>query len=115
MIGVLEILVNGTLFNHTSLGNSTKEIGSVTFALEENSGVSATFPSEISVSFNAVKQMMAINLALPDEYKNKTKGLFGVWNDNPDDDYTLPDGSKISSSSNDSTIHYKFGLKCEYE
>lgn len=59
--------------------------------------------------------MMTIELALPEEFKTKTKGLFGVWNDDPSDDFTLPDGGKISIESNDSTIHYDFGLKCKYE
>ena len=94
--------------------NSTTEIGSISIAREENGGVSATFPSGITVSFSAVKGMMAIVLAAPDSFKNKTIGLLGVWNDNPDDDFTLPDGSILPSSSNDSTIHYEFGLKCKY-
>lgn len=113
LIGELQVLVNGSVTDHKRLGNSSREIGSVTLLLEEDNGISATFPSGISLSVRSVKQMLAINLALPDEFKSKTKGLFGVWNDDPNDDFTLPDGSSIPISSNDSTIHYKFGLKCK--
>ena len=49
-----------------------------------------------------------------DDYKNTTKGLLGTWNDNPDDDYTLPDGTVLSSSSKLRKIHFEFGVKCEY-
>ena len=58
--------------------------------------------------------MMTIVFSAPESFKNKTMGLLGKWNDNPDDDFTLPDGSTIPISANDSTIHYEFGLKCKY-
>ena len=75
--------------------------------------MTATFPSGISVTFSEVKGMMVIVFAAPESYKNKTKGLLGVWNDDPSDDFTLPGGSVLPTSSNQSTIHYDFGLKCK--
>jgi len=113
LTGSLQVLVDGNITDHSSLENSSREIGSITLLLEENNGISATFPSGISLTVSSVKKMMAINLALPEEFKSKTKGLFGVWNDDPNDDFILPDGSNIPISSNDSTIHYHFGLKCK--
>jgi hypothetical protein len=74
--------------------------------------VSAIFPSGISVTFSEVKGMMTIVFGAPESFKNKTRGLLGVWNDDPDDDFTLPDGSVLPVSSNDSVVHYQFGLKC---
>lgn len=38
-------------------------------------------------------------------------GLLGVMDDNPNNDFTLPDGSILDSSSNDRQIFSGFGLK----
>jgi len=40
--------------------------------------------------------------------------LLGTWNDDPDDDFTLPDGTVLPSSSSLRDIHFKFGVKCNY-
>ena len=44
----------------------------------------------------------------------KTKGLLGTWNGNPQDDFTLPDGTVLSSDASPEDVHYKFGLKCKF-
>ena len=46
-------------------------------------------------------------------YKNTTKGLLGTWNDDPGDDFTLPDGTVLPSSSTLRQIHFGFGVKCK--
>ena len=48
------------------------------------------------------------------DYKNATKGLLGTWNDNPDDDFALPDGSVLQPSSTARAIHFEFGVKCKH-
>ena len=39
--------------------------------------------------------MMSFIVTPGDDYKNATKGLLGTWNDNPNDDFTLPDGTEL--------------------
>jgi hypothetical protein len=113
--GGLQALVNGSVFDYKNITNGSKEIGSVSISREESNGLTALFPSGISVTFSEVKGMMTIVFGAPESIKNETRGLLGVWNDDPDDDFTLPDGSVLPASSNDSVIHYQFGLKCKYQ
>ena len=57
--------------------------------------------------------MLSFVVTPAEDYKNATKGLLGTWNDNPDDDFTLPDGTVLSSSSTPKEIHFGFGVKCK--
>jgi len=115
ILGSLEVLVNGTMFDFSTVSaNISKEISNISISREENDAISATFPSGISVTFGEVKGMMTIVFSAPESFKNKTMGLLGKWNDDPDDDLTLPNGYVLPPSSNDSTIHFEFGLKCKY-
>lgn len=43
-----------------------------------------------------------------------TAGLFGVFNDNPDDDLTLPDGTIVNPNNTREYIHDNFGEMCKY-
>ena len=58
--------------------------------------------------------MLSFVVTPADDYKNNTKGLMGTWNDDPEDDFLLPDGTVIPSSSTSRAIHFEFGVKCEY-
>ena len=66
-----------------------------------------------SVKFCEKKEMMSFIVTPGDDYKNTTKGLLGTWNDNPDDDFTLPDGTELPSSLTLKEIHFNFGVKCK--
>ena len=57
--------------------------------------------------------MMSFIVTPGDDYKNTTKGLLGTWNDNPNDDFTLPDGTELPSSLTLRDIHFNFGVKCK--
>ena len=74
----------------------------------------ASFPSGASVEFCELKGMLSIVVTPTESFKNSTSGLMGTWNDDPTDDFTLPDGAVLSSEANDSSIHFNFGLKCTY-
>ncbi len=41
-------------------------------------------------------------------------GLLGNFNSNIDDDFMTPDGSILSSTADQKTIHYDFGELCKY-
>ena len=57
---------------------------------------------------------LRIALELSDAFVNDTRGLLGVLNGNPSDDFTLPDGSELEPNANESTIYTMFGLKCKH-
>ncbi|XP_023930884.1 uncharacterized protein LOC106158645 [Lingula anatina] len=92
-------LTSGALTNMALTYNST--IATVT----------ATFPvSGWTVEF-ALKTGGVLNFVVtaPGEAKNLTRGLLGIYNDVPDDDFTTPDGSQISINSTQREIFYNFG------
>uniref|UniRef100_H2ZYL8 Mucin-4 n=1 Tax=Latimeria chalumnae TaxID=7897 RepID=H2ZYL8_LATCH len=80
--------------------------------IENNGSVSATFEGKISVTVSASFGILSIYIGLSDEYFNKTEGLLGVWNSNPNDDFRNADGITIPINSSDSDI-YKFGITWE--
>ena len=49
-------------------------------------------------------------VAAGEENMNTSRGLLGNFNGNPADDFTTPDGIRISTSANLSDIHYRFGM-----
>ena len=108
--------INGTSYaEFDSLTNISKEIGENLRAAQKNPGcVEVTFKSGSGVEFCEAKGMMSFVVTLSKEFLNNTKGLLGTYNNNPDDDYTLPNGTTLGPNVNSSTIHYDFGLKCEY-
>ena len=114
--GGLEMYINGTSYaEFDSLTNISKEIGENLRAAQKNPGcVEVTFKSGSGVEFCEAKGMMSFVVTLSNEFFNNTKGLLGTYNNKPDDDFTLPDGTVLGSNINSSTIHYDFGLKCEY-
>ena len=100
-------------FNNLTNRSIEAGVGLRVMKPEENC-FEASFPSGASVGFCTEKGMLSIVATPTNSFKNTTKGLLGTWNDDMEDDFTLPDGSVLSPLANDSTIHYDYGLKCEY-
>ncbi|XP_059842803.1 mucin-4-like [Hypanus sabinus] len=84
------------------------------FYLEKkgNSSVLAVFENGISLNVTAEFEMLSIVPSLPKIFMNKTQGLLGLWNDNQNDDFTMPNGSIIPANSSESTL-YRYGLTWE--
>ncbi|XP_078669840.1 mucin-like protein [Branchiostoma floridae x Branchiostoma belcheri] len=61
--------------------------------------------------FETVDSLSMI-MHLPSDYMDQTKGLMGVWNGDPDDDFTRPDGTVLSPNATDQEI-YDWGLLWE--
>ncbi|XP_068710936.1 protein mesh-like [Montipora foliosa] len=53
--------------------------------------------------------VLQLALTVPVEFKEKTRGLLGYWNDNTDKEYLLPNGEFLSTASNMSQVHHHFG------
>ena len=57
---------------------------------------------------------MDVAVQLSPEHKNTgVRGLLGNFNDDPSDDFISRNGETLDASSNEETIHYKFGETCE--
>lgn len=111
----MELYIDGTLFSgYNNLTNVSKEIGgNLRAARKKDKCLDVTFKSGTGVQFCEDKGLMTFVVTLSDEYFNKTRGLLGTYNDNPEDDFTLPNGTVLSSNLTSSQIHYDFGLVCK--
>ena len=114
--GGFDILVDEENFNdYDTLTNQSVEVGSnLSVSKTEENCLQVSFPSTTSVNFCEKREMLSFVVSLADFYKYTTQGLMGTWNDDPDDDFTLPDGTVLPSSSSLSDIHFMFGVKCNY-
>ena len=57
-----------------------------------------------------------IRVGAPDEFRNHTKGLMGVFNGDPTDDLQAPGDNTValSNTSSEWAIYYDFGEKCTF-
>lgn len=112
----MELYIDGTLFaGYSNLTNMSADIGgNLRAAKETGKCLDITFKSGTGVQFCVDKGLMTFVVTLSDEYFNKTRGLLGTYNGNPDDDFTLPNGTVLSSNLTSSEIHYDFGLQCKF-
>lgn len=111
--------VNGSLYpNISTLTNITRIIGETLRVSKKSSNssncVQVVFQSGTGVEFCEDKGLMFFVVSLSLDYLNKTKGLFGTYNRDLDDDFTLPNGTVLSPNITSRDIHFKFGLNCEY-
>lgn len=116
MLGGIEIFVDKAIYSgyEELTSNQSKEIGRNLFASKPDENcVEAFFPSTTSVTFCENKQMLSVVISLAESYRGTTKGLLGTWNDDPNDDFTLPDGTVLPPSLTAREIHFGFGVKCE--
>ena len=80
--------------NDSSVIISTDEGGSVTVGMQE--------------------EFLRISLEVPKAFMNQTSGLFGVFNNNPEDDFQTPLGEVLNINSTiDKQVYYSFGLLCK--
>ncbi|NXW91425.1 MUC4 protein, partial [Alopecoenas beccarii] len=77
--------------------------------LVNDSSITAIFDGAISVSISAVSGILSMVCSLPDRYRNSTKGLLGVWDHDPADDFQMPNGISIPMNSSEEEI-YSYGL-----
>lgn len=114
--GGFDILIDQANYDgYNNLTNQSVEVGrNLSVSKPEENCLQVSFPSTMSVNFCEKKEMLSFVVTPADDYKNTTRGLLGTWNDDPDDDFTLPDGTVLPSSSALREIHFGFGVKCNY-
>ncbi|XP_065604145.1 LOW QUALITY PROTEIN: mucin-4 [Cyrtonyx montezumae] len=72
--------------------------------LVNTSSITAVFDGTVSISVSARSGMLSAVCSLPEKYRNGTKGLLGVWNHNPADDFQMPNGTNIPVNSSEEDI-----------
>ncbi|NXP51085.1 MUC4 protein, partial [Heliornis fulica] len=74
--------------------------------LVNGSSITAIFDGGIAVSISATSGILNVVCSLPDQYFNSTKGLLGVWDHNPADDFQMLNGTSIPVNSSEEEIYY---------
>nr|XP_045243238.1 LOW QUALITY PROTEIN: mucin-4 [Macaca fascicularis] len=89
-------------------GGGQETVNATGVLLSRNgSVVSASFDGWAAVSVIALSDILHASASLPPEYQNRTEGLLGVWNNNPEDDFRMPNGSTVPPGSSEETLfHY---------
>ena len=70
-------------------------------------------PGGATVMVSLQMSFLQTTMTLSDNYMEETRGLMGVYNGDPSDDFTLPDSTVLSGSLTEAEI-YSFGLQCKY-
>ncbi|XP_014801272.1 PREDICTED: mucin-4 [Calidris pugnax] len=77
--------------------------------LVNTSSVTAVFDGAIAISISANSGILSVVCGLPSRYQNSTKGLLGVWDYDPADDFQMPNGTSIPVNSSEEEI-YNYGM-----
>lgn len=76
-------------------------------------GIELSFDQGFGILVKTTGKSLRCIVIVPPEVKNRTAGLLGSWNGNPDDDLRLDDGTILSQDSFGEDIVNSFGTKCE--
>uniref|UniRef100_A0A8C3Y234 Mucin-4 n=1 Tax=Catharus ustulatus TaxID=91951 RepID=A0A8C3Y234_CATUS len=108
----IQVLLN----NETILFSYSQDLGDEVYyspgvLLVNASSVTAVFDGTVAVSVSATSGMLSVVCSLPDWYRNSTRGLLGVWDHDPADDFQMPNGTSIPVNSSEEEI-YSYGMTC---
>ncbi|XP_019328413.1 PREDICTED: mucin-4 [Aptenodytes forsteri] len=108
--GDIKILLN----NETIQFSFSQDMGAEVYyspgvLLVNASSVTAVFDGAIAVSISAVSGILSVVCSLPDRYRNSTKGLLGVWDHDPANDFQMLNGTSIPMNSSEEEI-YSYGM-----
>ncbi|KAM5332822.1 mucin-4 isoform 4-T4 [Glossophaga mutica] len=107
---------------HVWLNNQTvtfedgkdQEIFNTTGVVMNRNGslVSASLDGTVIVSVIALSNILHASCSFPEEYRNRTEGLLGVWNGYPGDDFKMPNGTVIPPGSTEKEL-FHYGMTWE--
>ncbi|KFZ52307.1 Mucin-4, partial [Antrostomus carolinensis] len=108
--GDIQVLLNNKTIQFSYSQDTADEVHySPGVLLVNASSVTAVFDGAIAVSISATSGILSVVCSLPDRYRNGTKGLLGVWDHDPADDFQMPNGTSIPVNSSEEEI-YSYGM-----
>ncbi|KAG8597924.1 hypothetical protein GDO81_002432 [Engystomops pustulosus] len=102
----LEILLNGEILSFDE--QSWMDMKGVFIYSSITSNATVMFPSGAGVEVRVKKGFLGISVLLPEIFHSKTEGLFGVMNNDREDDFTMRNGTRLPSSATPEEI-FHFG------
>lgn len=81
--------------------------------IEDRTSLVVGFNGGESVVVSLRAGFLALSVTLPDSYKNTTSGLLGVFNGDPDDDFSNRNGTVLNVTA-EQDIYEEFGLICKW-
>ncbi|XP_056214848.1 mucin-4 [Falco biarmicus] len=108
--GDIQVLLNDETIQFSYSQDMSAEVYySPGVLLVNTSSITAIFDGAIAVSISANSGILSVVCSLPDRYRNSTKGLLGVWDHDPVDDFQMPNGTSIPVNSSEEEI-YSYGM-----
>uniref|UniRef100_A0A8C3KPT3 MUC4 protein n=1 Tax=Calidris pygmaea TaxID=425635 RepID=A0A8C3KPT3_9CHAR len=110
--GKIQVLLNNESIQF-SYSQGEQDVAEVYYSpgvlLVNTSSVTAVFDGAIAISISANSGILSVVCGLPSRYQNSTKGLLGVWDHDPADDFQMPNGTSIPVNSSEEEI-YNYGM-----
>ncbi|ESO09004.1 hypothetical protein HELRODRAFT_190685 [Helobdella robusta] len=100
----LQLKIDGVIWEEESL--SLPEISAVI----NTTLISLHTITGLSFQFYNLNNMIHVITALQPSLKGQVSGLIGNWDDDPSNDFMLPNGTWIPKTSSPEDIHFKFGM-----
>ncbi|XP_072353268.1 sushi domain-containing protein 2 isoform X2 [Scyliorhinus torazame] len=104
--GSLEVLLNHGFVTFDE--QNWMDLKGVFMYSANRQNVTVMFASGAGVEMRARGTILSIVVLLPETFVNQTEGLFGVMNNDPDDDFTYKNGSVLSADASQEML-YKLG------
>ncbi|XP_038073810.1 sushi domain-containing protein 2-like isoform X2 [Patiria miniata] len=103
-------------FEETQIRRVELEGVTVFYREANNSGVMTknihvNFKCGVSLVVSTASGLLNVFTALQQELKGRTRGLYGNWNGEQNDDFERPDGTVLTANATMEEIHYEFGQK----
>lgn len=70
------------------------------------------FSSGSGVEIRRSGRILTLTILLPEKFMNHTRGLFGVMNGNPEDDFTFKNKSTLSVHASPQQV-FEYGASCK--
>lgn len=107
------VLVNGSSFL-VSENSSELESGTVLSILNDTLHIATPLGNGVRINEAANGTFFTFVTSFLFGYKNSSLGLAGKWNDNKEDDFTIPNGTVLPIDMSESEIFHNFGQACEW-
>ncbi|XP_013392399.1 neurogenic locus notch homolog protein 2-like [Lingula anatina] len=109
----MEIFINNESVSSLMINSNHESFNYVDLDYDHvNESLNISFASGFALTVSKGIQLLRVFVVCPAEYTNMTLGLLGIYNNDPDDDFALPNGTVLSINATDEErIYYEFGQK----